>query len=643
MDGVRFARACIEAHAGGRGRFRRALVSIRSALAWRGLGSLAALPLVALGLTPAGAAAQSSSPPVLLTQFGSLGTGNGQFQWPWGVAVDSKGNVWVADEGNDRVQELARGADGEYEYRRQFGSIGTGDGQFTDPLGVAVAPNGKLWVVNGALSGSAPRVEEFNVEGETVTYAGEISNLGTGEGVVCPDGIAVDAKGDVWVADYCEDRVAEFNEAGHLIQQIGSEGTGDGQFRDPEWVAIAPNGNVLVSDHGNNRVQVFKEGPDGKYEYLTQFGSTGTDDGQFESPQGIAVGPQGDVWVADISNHRVQVFTESGEYITQYGSSATGSGQPEYPMGVAVDPSGDVHVTDLGNDDVETLEALTGSGAEVNPAPTGPPTPSSGWSVAFADGFGAPLGTGTGQDNDWHQAENEDGFTNFNEIEVMRAKQAKTGPEGLELACTYRGGSGRKYECGAVDTGGENGTHAFAWRSGKGETWAFECYCKWPLNTGEADPAWWADGAEDGVENETDFFEGFGWGEPAHSEKEYDGVFPTVVGLGEYEIYGVTRTLGFNPELGFHRYTTVFTPNGSKYVVAEYVDGVFKWSYEVTYPTDRQTFTNLNVSYALREYTEGFTSGTRDFDIRSVAVYEDGAHAGQDIEGGGVAPGTVIR
>jgi hypothetical protein len=275
----------------------------------------------------------------------------------------------------------------------------------------------------------------------------------------------------------------------------------------------------------------------------------------------------------------------------------------------------------------------------VNAKPTGPPTPRGGWSVAYADGFGAELGTRKGQDNTWRKLDDEEGFTNENEIAVFRAKQAKTGAEGLELACTplareiKRGAQlNAYYECGAVVS-----TH-FRWKSDEGETWAFECVCKWPANTGEADPGWWTNGGYREGENEYDFFEGDGWG---NHDAEYDAFMPAIVQLGEeHKVDGFEKTLGFYPEQGLHRYTTVLTPHGGHYTAEEYVDGTFKWSF--SYTDTKQAWDELNLSYALREYTGGFRSGTRDFDIRSVAVYEGKAHEGKDIEGGGVAPGTVV-
>lgn len=259
--------------------------------------------------------------------------------------------------------------------------------------------------------------------------------------------------------------------------------------------------------------------------------------------------------------------------------------------------------------------------------------PSGGWSIAFADAFAVPLV----EDPTWVQSESNDGFNNSNEIEVLRKAQSETGRQGLSLKCTYIGGSGRKYECGAVNT---FSSKPFKWLTAAGETWAFECYCEWPKNTGEADPGWWANGYEQG-ENEYDFFEGFGSGKEGSTEYP-NAVMPAIPGVGEQEIFNVTKALGFDPTAEYHRYTTVLRPNGGggAYVSTEYIDGQLKWS--MAYRDRQQSWDGLKISYALRAHTSGFTTGTRTFGIRSVAVYEDGAHAGQGIKGGGVAPGTTI-
>lgn len=302
--------------------------------------------------------------------------------------------------------------------------------------------------------------------------------------------------------------------------------------------------------------------------------------------------------------------------------------------------------------ELDTTNPALPNGPEVNAAPTGPPEPAGGWHVAFADGFGAKLGYAAREDNDWFLNKEEPANTyqpglNSNELEVFNSSADRVGPDGLELLETYApdvGGTGKNYVGGIVTTAAHaTGQQPFSWKSGGPTTWAFECVAKWPHNTGEADPGWWSDATVNGVENEIDFFEGFGWGNTWHAVKEWSAAMPTVVGLNFQTVYGIEKNFGFDPTAGFHRYTTTLTPNGSKTVVAEYVDGVFRGSYEVSYPANRKTFTHLVLSYALREFPEGFHEGTRAFVIRSVAVYQDGAHAGQEIEGGGIAPGTVLR
>lgn len=292
------------------------------------------------------------------------------------------------------------------------------------------------------------------------------------------------------------------------------------------------------------------------------------------------------------------------------------------------------------------------TGPEVDPAPFGPPTPAGGWHIAFADAFGAKLGYGPGEDNFWFTNKQEPANTdqpglNANELEVFNSNADRVGPEGLELLETYTpnaGGTGKNYVGGLVNTAlHAQGQQPFSWKSGGATTWAFECVCKWPQNTGGADPGWWSDATVNGQENEIDFFEGFGWGNTWHTDGEWSASMPTVVGLNDHTVYGVERYLGFTPTSGFHRYTTTLAPHGSRTLVSEYVDGIFRWSFEVEYPANRKTFAHLVLSNAMREFSEGFSAGSRAFDIRSVAVYQDGAHAGQEIEGGGIAPGTVVR
>ncbi len=125
---------------------------------------------------------------------------------------------------------------------------------------------------------------------------------------------------------------------------FGSSGTGNGQFNRPAGSAFDAQGNLWVVDSDNNRVQKFD--PEGKY--LTQFGSTGSGNGQLSDPMDIAVDSKGNLWVADKGNHRVQKFNAKGEYLNKFGSLGSGNGQfwTYGPRSIAIDAQDDLWVSD---------------------------------------------------------------------------------------------------------------------------------------------------------------------------------------------------------------------------------------------------------------------------------------------------------
>jgi YD repeat-containing protein len=132
----------------------------------------------------------------------------------------------------------------------------------------------------------------------------------TRAGWICEsEGVAVDSRGDVWVADWCNSRVEEFNEKGEFVKEFGSKGYGNGQFSGPYALAISPGGLVFVGDVYNNRVEEFTE----TGELIGTFGSGGSGSGEFNfsDPMGIATDSHGDVWVTDSGNDRVEKWTVS--------------------------------------------------------------------------------------------------------------------------------------------------------------------------------------------------------------------------------------------------------------------------------------------------------------------------------------------
>ena len=189
--------------------------------------------------------------------FGSLGSGNGQFDSPRGIAVDGEGNIAVYDGDNCRVQ-VHRLSDGAYI--RTIGSRGSGNGQF----------------------------------GNTQFGAGNC-------------GVAFDSEGNLVVADWGNDRVQvlRYSDGAH-VRTIGSYGAGAGQFQLPSGVAFDAAGHIVVVDWANCRVQVLRYS-DGAH--VRTIGSRGSDNGQFSNPfGGIAIDSDGRMVVADSGNHRVQVI-----------------------------------------------------------------------------------------------------------------------------------------------------------------------------------------------------------------------------------------------------------------------------------------------------------------------------------------------
>jgi streptogramin lyase len=169
-----------------------------------------------------------------------------------------------------------------------------------------------------------------------------------------PTGVAVDASGNVYVADTYNQRIQKFTSSGAYLTQWGMRGGRDGQFYYPISVAVDGGGNAYVVDQGNNRIQKFTN--DGTY--LTQWGTRGSRPGQFIYSPDIAVDGSGRVFVAEEGNDRIQAFTSSGTYLMQWGTYGTGDGQFHDPYGVAVDGSGHVYVADEQNNRIQVFAPL---------------------------------------------------------------------------------------------------------------------------------------------------------------------------------------------------------------------------------------------------------------------------------------------
>ncbi|MGH9518038.1 MAG: hypothetical protein ACRD2D_00245, partial [Terriglobales bacterium] len=274
-----------------------------------------------------------------MSQFGTCGTGNGQFSdyysYPIFLATDASGNVWVSDWGNSRLE--------------QFNSTGTYLTQISShlsrPAGIAIDPSGNIWVADTYYG----YVSEFNSSG---TYLGQVGSTGSANGQFgYLAGIAADAGGNIWVADEYNYRVQEFNNSGTWLQSIGgpppytcetspasshpacAAGSGNGQFNTPYNLVFDASGNAWVNDYGNSRLEEFNASGT----YLGQFGSWGSGGGTWRGPDGFATDADGNFWIADNGDVLIEKFNSSGTYLGQFGSSGSGNGQfgAAGPSGIA--------------------------------------------------------------------------------------------------------------------------------------------------------------------------------------------------------------------------------------------------------------------------------------------------------------------
>jgi hypothetical protein len=275
-----------------------------------------------------------------VTKWGTPGTADGQLLSPTGIAVDSAGNVYVAEGNGNRFQKF----DNNGTFLMKAGLLGDIPGGFVSPSGIAVDSAGNIYVTDNFTN----RTSKFNASG---TY---LSSIGPSN-FLSANGVAVDSADKVYIVDGSTHRVRKYDSAGAFITQWGSNGAGDGQFNGPSGIAIDSADNVYVADTGNNRIQKFTSAGT----FITKWGAPGSGNGQFTSPNGVGVSVSGTVFVVDTGNSRIQSFTNTGTFNEAFGVNGSGDGEFSVPHHVAADVSGNIFVTDTGNDRVQKLTTAT--------------------------------------------------------------------------------------------------------------------------------------------------------------------------------------------------------------------------------------------------------------------------------------------
>ena len=301
-----------------------------------------------------------------ISQFGSNGPGNGEFGALGALMQHSDGNIYVVDSDNDRIQVFNGTL--PHAYISQFGSIGVTDGKFNNPVDIMQHSNGDIYIADT----SNNRIQVFN---GTLphAYLSQFGSHGSADGEFSnPNNVIQHSNGNIYVSDSDNHRVEVFtpshgtvqnfavSDIPTYIQTLGTTGVSDstdGQFNSPDSVTQHSNGNIYVTDSNNNRVQVF-DGDTGQY--VRKFGSSGSGDGLLSSPADIMQHTNGNIYVTDSNNHRVQIFNGTTHaYISQFGSSGSEDGEFQYPADLMQHSNGNIYVNDLLNNRVQIFNGTT--------------------------------------------------------------------------------------------------------------------------------------------------------------------------------------------------------------------------------------------------------------------------------------------
>jgi serine/threonine protein kinase/sugar lactone lactonase YvrE len=292
-----------------------------------------------------------------------------EFALPNNLAMDRAGNVYVADTDNDAIRVI--NPDGVVSTltglakNRNAPKVKNHNTRFWAPFGVAVDAAGNVYVADTANN----VIRKISSAGILTTLAGQPGLAGNADGAASvarfrnPWSVAVDASGNVFVADMSNDTIRKIGTNGEVhtfAGQAGMAGHADGfgsgaRFNNPFAVAVDTNGNIYVSDSANDTIR--KITPDHVVTTLAgQPGTAGNVDGNgtdalFWNPQGLALDGAGNIYVADTGNNEIRKITPMG-VVSTLSLPPDSSGKPiklHSPGGVAVDDAGNIYIADTDN------------------------------------------------------------------------------------------------------------------------------------------------------------------------------------------------------------------------------------------------------------------------------------------------------
>lgn len=298
-----------------------------------------------------------------------------KFNFPTSVCKDHLGNVYVADNGNHRIRKIS--SDGMVTTLaggiQGFANGNGAQAKFNSPFGVCVDTNGNVYVADKGNN----KIRKITPDGIVTTFAGSTLGFGDGTGTQArfntPFGICIDTNGTLYVADYGNQKVRKITQSGVVTTLAGStQGFSDGlgnqaKFNYLRGICVDLNNNVYVADYNNHKIRKITQNGlvttiAGSVEgYVNGLGSQA----QFSYPSGITVDSNGSLYVVEEYNHTVRKIKSSGDVITYAGTEpgfldgSVSVAKFFQPCGIFIDSNNVIYVSDQSNQRIRKIASST--------------------------------------------------------------------------------------------------------------------------------------------------------------------------------------------------------------------------------------------------------------------------------------------
>ncbi|MCJ7578065.1 MAG: NHL repeat-containing protein [candidate division Zixibacteria bacterium] len=280
--------------------------------------------------------------------IGETKLGSSFLSHPTGIAIDPQGNLFIADTDNDRVVKC----DGEGNFLKETGGFGWEEGQFNRPTFITTDNGLNIYVADT----QNKRVQRFdrnlNFISTIPAYGGisdkiELSDDFSGFGLL--EGIAVTSAGELLLSDIEDDCVIKLDNFYAYSRTFGGFGYGGGSLLDPLGISVDRKGNVYVADSQNDRVAIY----DLFGNFLKSLGET-----TLRKPGGVTVGEDGLIYVANTEKNSIAIFNPEGNLVLEYGTWGSGMGNFSKPTDLKLGRDNKLSVVDSGNNRICVFEIL---------------------------------------------------------------------------------------------------------------------------------------------------------------------------------------------------------------------------------------------------------------------------------------------